>query len=321
MTSPESLAIEDQLTALQEAAVLAVTAKLASDIQQAITELYAAFLQGATPEALVQLVATLVADLRRRRGSASTALRGQLERALQAGHAVAGEVLGDAVPERPDRVRDGQTLQVVAGLDEAIQRKLGEALEFARAARLRNKGAVVATMGKLRAPLTTAERDVAWAVQRAASEGTARVAARAGVRLLWVAERNACLHCLAYSGRVVAVGSEFPRNLTFGDKPLEPYGTLLYPPLHPNCRCHVEPYDGPDPSRDRRALDYASGLAREARRTVVRGWSEHSSEPARLRAADRLLRAGASLPPTVIERARRDVRRGRFNTRLGRRSP
>lgn len=320
MTTPESLALEDQLTALQAAALVAVTAELASAYEEAVAELYAASLRGLAPEALVQLVARLVERMGPRE-SVSSALLDQLKDALQLGAEQAEEVLGDAVPERPDRVRDGQTLEVVAGLDEAIQRKLGEALAFARASRLQSKGAVVATMGKLRGPLTTAERDVAWAVQRAASEGTARVAARAGVRLLWVAERNACLHCLAYSGRVVAVGSEFPRNLTFGDKPLEPYGTLLYPPLHPNCRCHVEPYDGPDPSRDRRALDYASGLAREARRTVVRGWSEHSTEPARLRAADRLLKAGASLPPTVVERARRDVRRGRFNTRLGRRSP
>jgi hypothetical protein len=46
-------------------------------------------------------------------------------------------------------------------------------------------------------------------------------------------------------------------------------------------------------------------LRREAQRSVARGWSEYASEPARLRAASRLVQQGATLlPKSVIETAR-----------------
>jgi hypothetical protein len=56
-------------------------------------------------------------------------------------------------------------------------------------------------------------------------------------------------------------------------------------------------------------------LKREAQRSVARGFSGYDSKPARLRAADRLLRHPTLLPKTVVERARRDVKRGAFSNR------
>jgi len=123
---------------------------------------------------------------------------------------------------------------------------------------------------------------------------------------MWVAERDGCLTCTALSGQIVKVGQRFPQNRTFGDKPLLWRGFTGRPPRHPNCRCRVRPVWGDGQGA-------AVALRREARRSVVRGFSLPSeSEAARLRAADRLLRRGAGLPPTVEDYGREAVRQGRF---------
>jgi hypothetical protein len=141
-------------------------------------------------------------------------------------------------------------------------------------------------------------------VTLAASEAVRDVAARAGMRVVWVAERGACLHCLAYSGRTT-IGA-FPPDLTFDERPLRQNQPVLGPPLHPQCRCALQPLAWSDDA-------FAEDVQREARRSVLRGWSEQESRASRLRAAARLLHVGADLPPTVEARARRAVRNGRFN--------
>ena len=63
-------------------------------------------------------------------------------------------------------------------------------------------------------------------------------------------------------------------------------------------------------------LNLPDSLAREARRSVVKGWALASeSQTARRRAAEQLLASGAGLPTTVEERAARAVRSGKFKTR------
>jgi len=138
-----------------------------------------------------------------------------------------------------------------------------------------------------------------------------------GLSLVWVAERNACLNCLAYSGRVIAPGQLFPAGLTYGDHPLKPYGPLAGPPLHPNCRCQLDAT-----SLAPGELDI--GLAREAARSVARGLTDHASTPARFRAVDRLVSrtpgipdGAALLPRSVLDRARRNLRDQEFRFRPG----
>jgi hypothetical protein len=88
------------------------------------------------------------------------------------------------------------------------------------------------------------------------NEGLAAVAEHIGGRLVWVAERDACVTCLALSGRVVDPGQPFNWRLTFGAKAYQPKdydesGELVdieleRPPRHPNCRCRVSPWLGHD---------------------------------------------------------------------------
>lgn len=122
---------------------------------------------------------------------------------------------------------------------------------------------------------------------------------------VWRAERDACVHCLAYQGQIDD-GKGYPTGLTFGAKPLN-NDNVRKPPLHPNCRCtqslvHVDA-----------VKPLAKALKREAKRSVLRGWSRPSeSEAVRLDAAKRLVRSGNTLPKSVNAYAEQAIKRGEF---------
>lgn len=136
-----------------------------------------------------------------------------------------------------------------------------------------------------------------------------------GLRVVWFAERDACLTCLALSGHVIDpnLGQGFDEDATFG-KPgsapevWPPGMPLMGPPRHPSCRCRLR-IIGADNTLVPQAL------RREAERSVARGWSGYDSRRSRLSAADRLVRGANRLPKTVNTRAARDVARGSFSTR------
>lgn len=154
-------------------------------------------------------------------------------------------------------------------------------------------------------------RDATTLVSRSGNAGVVAAAGSAGVRVVWVAETNACVHCLAYSGRTVEAGKAFPQGLSYlGTNPYAAPGK--HPPLHPNCRCTLEVL---------RDQSYADALKREADRSVLRGFSLEG-EPMRVRvaAAEKLLEDGVDAPKSVVQYAERAVKAGRFGTR-GRPAP
>lgn len=129
---------------------------------------------------------------------------------------------------------------------------------------------------------------------------------------VWRAERDACLHCLAYQGEIDH-GSGYPDGLTFAKTALDT-GSVANPPLHPNCRCTQSLVHRSE------AKALAQALKREAKRSVLRGWSlESESEKARLDAAKRLLARGTTLPKSVKDYAKRSIDKGGFGR--GRRPP
>jgi hypothetical protein len=143
-------------------------------------------------------------------------------------------------------------------------------------------------------------------INRAGNEGATAIADAAGLPTVWVAETNACVACLAYSGIIAQPGKVFPGGLTYGAKAYhrDPVET---PPRHPHCRCTVEPLHD---------ASYAAALRREADRSVLRGFSLASESMAvRIDAADRLVRHGVDAPKTVIAYARRSIKAGAFPTR------
>lgn len=204
--------------------------------------------------------------------------------------------------------QDESLTDFLAQLDTRARREQDKAALLARTLDLRDESNVTTVIAQASHAVEQAKADVRWLANRAVNAGTAALAERLGMDLVWVAERNACLHCLAYSGLTTSPGQDFPTGLTFADKPINTR-PVPYPPLHPNCRCRVR-LSGPTDTAP-------AALRREAERSVARGWSGYASERARLSAADRLVSraAGTRLPRTVVARARRDVARRRFSQR------
>lgn len=204
----------------------------------------------------------------------------------------------DVLREVVDAARDDAALDLVRAAQDAEAAVSMVALDRAL------QGAELAAV--------RSERTARWSVNRSANRAREAVARQLGVELVWVAERDACLHCLAYAGEVTKPGTPFPAGLTFADKPLKQPDLVPYPPLHPNCRCHVQPWLG---TREGGGTDVElpDVLKREARRSVVLGTAlPGESEPARLRAADRLIKQGAALPASVVARGRKAVNTGSF---------
>ncbi|MGL4176098.1 MAG: hypothetical protein ACRCSN_08460 [Dermatophilaceae bacterium] len=206
-----------------------------------------------------------------------------------------GEIGSTGSPSR-------DALGTVAGLDRRGREALTAAKTLARLQGVAIDDALAPLFGHA----NSIRASVSSGVTMGAAEGVTAVADAAGLPTVWVAETNACVHCLAYSGQVAAVGEPFPGGLTYGRKSYRP-DPLPVPPQHPNCRCTVEPL---------RSADYAEALRREADRSVLRGFSlESESMATRIDAARRLIDRGVDAPQSVIDFAARSIRAGGFPTR------
>lgn len=218
--------------------------------------------------------------------------------AFSAGVSEAAALLGRS----PD-IRDAAPAYLVT-LARKSEREI--AADVARARALAKAGQVQGAWAAARSGRTRLERAVASLVNGAGNAGVAAVAGLADVPLVWVAETDACVTCLAYSGLVAQPGGSFPGGLSYGSRSSAP-AAMDHPPAHPNCRCTVEPLN---------SQEYADALRREADRSVLRGFSLSSeSMSVRIDAARRLLAADVDAPKSVIAFARRAVAAGKFPTR------
>lgn len=216
--------------------------------------------------------------------------------------AIVGGLSGRAAAALAKRLPSKGATAPVRGLDKAGRDALAVALRLAREPS--------AGPNQLAAPLlghaNRVRGSISDAVNRGGNEGSTAVADVAELPTVWVAETDACVHCLAYSGRIAKPGGAFPGGLTYGRKSYYP-DAIKTPPRHPRCRCTVEPLVAPE---------YATALRREADRSVLRGFSlESESMTVRVDAAERLLEQGVNAPKSVIAFSRRAVRAGEFPTR------
>lgn len=212
---------------------------------------------------------------------------------------------------RPDLARIARQVDTVAAT--AIARAAVEGLSAKAAAALRTarllaiSGADDATMlAPLLANRSSTKAAIEWALNDASNAATEALADSTGLPVVWIAERNACVHCLRYSGEFRAAAASFPAGLTYADS--SPFLTSLRrPPLHPHCRCRLEILN---------SLDYAAALRREADRSVLKGWSlESESMRIRIEAAENLVHSGVDAPASVIHYAEVAIENGAFPTR------
>lgn len=93
------------------------------------------------------------------------------------------------------------------------------AVEIAKARKLARAGADPATvLAPVNAARNTMQRSVTSLVNRAGNAGSTAVADAARLPTVWVAETNACVTCLAYSGVVAKPGKAFPAGRTYGKR-------------------------------------------------------------------------------------------------------
>jgi hypothetical protein len=243
-------------------------------------------------------------------------LRQEAERALELGAQHAAQQIGEVV-DAAELVLDETARRVIDATPRSAVSHLLKAAEQIERAQ---------TGMDLQTALAEAERSVAsvntgstYATNHAANDAARQVAVRRGEKLLWIAERDACVVCLALSGDVVDPneGEGFDELATFGPyAPPEvwPFGMpLMHPPRHPHCRCQTCVWLGSLAGQP----DFPERLKHEAARSVLKGWSLPSeSNTVRLKAAEKLLhRGGRGLPKSVQEEAARAVARGKFQSR------
>jgi hypothetical protein len=292
--------------ALEAAAVVALLAALAAILVQARIRTSLG----------LELRVWLPAQLRAVSVDVTARVRARIHHGLRVGAVQAATDLraagGPALPLPPVAL-DARTAAVVERLDATVRQGFADAARLAERLPAADPAGTAAVLAKAIAVANRAKADTAWVANRAINAGTAAVADAAGADLLWIAERNACLTCLALSGHTPRPDGHFDASLTFAAHPLPlfPIGNpqpLDGPPRHPHCRCTTRLWlPGSDPA-------FPLALQREAQRTVARGWSAHTSVPAKLTAADRLLRHPTLLPATVRHRASRAVDTGDFGT-------
>jgi hypothetical protein len=311
--------LEEQRLGLEEAAVAAVTAGLVSSTALAVRQWLAAVSAGLAagsgvlaPDTVTALRRKLVLLVSGIRPGMSARLSELVARGVQLGVEQSSRIVGESIKVTGSPY-DPTLGLAVEGIDSKARTWLDEVSAQARSARIEGYGDAAKLAGAVTSVATRAKTHAAWAVNRSVSAGVSAAARERGDRLLWVAERNACLHCLALSGETAMPGTPFP-DVTFAETrsriPVPPY-----PPRHPHCRCSVEPYSGPEAVYDRSDPSPSSVLKREAERSVLRGLTDYASNRAAVRAAELMLRRGSVLAPSVLARAERDVERKKFTRR------
>jgi hypothetical protein len=280
-----------------------------------------------TGPAFVQLMADLGAELSAVQADPAPAILTAAGRSQALGIRQAFVEAGLDPVERPV-VLDLAVHDYANGIAEKASELVDRASRMAATVRKGSFAAVTSTVSVAEQGANQIDRAARTVVNEQANNGIGTVAKELGARELWVAERDACVHCLALSGHLADQETGlFDASLTFGGKPLDwlPEDGLTGPPRHPNCRCRKTLWFGHDAAgaasithdwagaiaeaqargdqvaedaahkaaaaaRKSAAFDLPAALRREAERSVLKGWAL-PSEPSstRVQAAERLL--------------------------------
>lgn len=147
-----------------------------------------------------------------------------------------------AVPAEPGP----EALQAIGGIPAAVAQEQGHALALLTTAGLAAMGmaGLNSVFSRARRAVGRIAAGVAVAVTSAASHGASLVARAlgGGIRLLWVAEPDACPACAAYAGLHIKPGGTFPGGLSLDPRRTVFPAALSGPPRHVHCRCVLIPW-------------------------------------------------------------------------------
>ncbi|MET9444995.1 hypothetical protein [Streptomyces sp. NPDC006610] len=199
---------------------------------------------------LIDYVRQLLADAFRNRGQqarhdAERAATAAARTGIRQASAIATTMSGQPTPPIPPTIGP-EAQHACDAIPAAVEQEHAGALALLTAAGLTAMGmaGLNAVFQRARRAIGRITAGTAVAVTSAAVHG-ARLVARAlgpGVRMLWVAEADACPACRAYAGHYVRPGGLFPGGLS-----LDPQRTVFTspvsgPPRHPHCRCQLIPW-------------------------------------------------------------------------------
>lgn len=244
----------------------------------------------------------------------TAALDGALGDALVLGVRQGGEFLRAATGRRHNVAAPpvGRVLREEARrIGELVAQRRDRALFLLHPDRVSRWTHLLAGLGAARAALPAIRAHIAWVVNTAVNEGLDAVVRASATLRLWVSEADACVRCLAYTGRTAPEGEPFPGGRSWDPRQRRIGAAGVDgPPLHSHCRCRTVPWsDGWTTS----GVPFPLALQREAHRAIAYGTARPSeSRAARLRAARELLRTEPDLLPAVEARARAALRAGRF---------
>lgn len=232
-------------------------------------------------------------------------------------------------------VRGPDTKEILDRVEAAVheaEERTHSAVRIAQVTRSGTPATVDQVVAVARQGANTVDRTVRTVVNEQANTAIQDVADQVGADLLWIAEPNACLTCLALQGHVIKAGELFPDGTAFGGYPAQ-YSQyddhdFFGPPAHDNCRCRVTPWLGAErPASERGgAPDFPASLRREAERAVLHGWALPTESPRlRERGAQRLINqivsrggfspSGWKVPKSVEQSTTKRLRTGKFAVR------
>ncbi|MET8826091.1 hypothetical protein ABZX40_13545 [Streptomyces sp. NPDC004610] len=170
---------------------------------------------------------------------------------------------------------------------------------------------LLAGLGAARSALSAIRAHISWVINTAVHEGLDAVVRATAPLRVWVSEADACVRCLAYTGRTTVSGEPFPGGLSWDPRQRRTRAAPVDgPPLHGYCRCRTVPWDD---TWTTSGIPFPEALRREAERSIGYGVARPSeSRAVRVRAARELLRTVDDLLPAVESTARTAVRSGRF---------
>jgi hypothetical protein len=260
--------------------------------------------QSVDPIQWLRLQPTLIQRLREAKPDPAPTLPLDVEKAYRLGARQATTALGLPHP----RPVEPPTLPL-PDLGKAIDRRWDTAERLLTVRPVQTWEDVAVALAPIHGAVADVDRDVRTAINTAVNLAAHDAAVEHGAELLWFAEPDACVVCLALAGSVVGADEDFDETATFGRHPTPWHrssGEPLRPPRHPRCRCRCEPWLGHAAGGGVTTLPMA--LKREAQRSIALGWAL-DSEPDSVRrdAANRLLARGANLPKSVKWRARHQV--------------